>query len=558
LNRSSPVLFTDLENDYQYLPNDTTFPEGQGTEFWIRLLHEPWDKEMLLRLHNQLTRILAPTFVMNPPFDIGFYAPEFQMEYEKTKPQPIETLATLHITIPFDKIHQKQGFLTFHKETETFDIQYIEPKDFGLIRMEFYYFDSDAQKAFKSKYKNTSNYIEGVKIYRDGLICTPFAEYESALDKRRDILGIDTRRSQWDILKINTREVIGIVDITKEQNPNIIDTTNRQDFLDNEAYQQLKKFIRKQLDVLAAYKALKRTQQKQRIANSLVKAPQEMDEVTIQLQQIMNQHPTLSSDIQKVMAKMEQVKASVKAGIKEQKATEKEFLQKQELYLSLMTIQDYANHLAHGLRFYLAPLKHIAEFFFNNYPNLEYEQQFKDDSKKMFGLTEKMSHLINFMLNYTDKGKKESFFIKNLLEELDEAYEAIFEQEQIQFKILMEMEIELKGNRKFLEDVFSNLISNAIKALKEVDDKVIQCQCYTEDKKIYILFADNGCGVDKSVEKSMFEMFVTTTAEQGGSGFGLFIAKQRMNALKGNIELVKSVFAPRGATFKLSLPLKPN
>ena len=41
------------------------------------------------------------------------------------------------------------------------------------------------------------------------------------------------------------------MDITKENNPNIIDATNRQDFLDNEEYKALKSFIILQLEALA-------------------------------------------------------------------------------------------------------------------------------------------------------------------------------------------------------------------------------------------------------------------------------------------------------------------
>ena len=51
-------------------------------------------------------------------------------------------------------------------------------------------------------------------------------------------------------------------------------------------------------------------------------------------------------------------------------------------------------------------------------------------------------------------------------------------------------------------------------------------------------------------------MFVTTTAEQGGAGLGLFMVKSRLEALKGNIEVVENEFKPTGATFKIELPFK--
>src|SRR5690606_13863655 len=100
---------------------------------------------------------------------------------------------------------------------------------------------------YNAAYKNDDTRIDGIKIYRDGVIATPFAEFQSDTDKRRDILGIDKRRWRGTFDKIGTREIIGIVDITKANNPHIIDATNRQDFIDNEEYRLLKEFIFEQL-----------------------------------------------------------------------------------------------------------------------------------------------------------------------------------------------------------------------------------------------------------------------------------------------------------------------
>lgn len=54
--------------------------------------------------------------------------------------------------------------------------------------------------------------------------------------------------------KISTRELIGIVNITKDGNPNIIDATNRQDFTSTPEYIELKAFIILQLEALEQYK----------------------------------------------------------------------------------------------------------------------------------------------------------------------------------------------------------------------------------------------------------------------------------------------------------------
>jgi signal transduction histidine kinase len=549
------VLFTDLENEYKFIEDNQIFKKGQGTELCITMPHEAWDKEMLLRLHNQLTRILSPIHQLTPPFNINFYAPTFGLKYENIEPEPIETLATVHTIIPFQE--GKQGILVFDEIKQEFEIEYVEAEIFGLVRIELYYFNSDAQKLFKSKYKNTENHIEGVKIYRDGVICTPFAEYEVTVDKRRDILGIDKRRYVEAFDRLSSREVIGLVSITNSGNPNIVDATNRQDFIDNEAYRRLKEFIIEQLDVLVKYKFVKRKENKVIIQNNLKKASANVKGMATGLKKIVRDNPELGKLLGPTIAQAEQAANYVNEGIKDKEEDKKEFIQKENLYLSLMSLQDFANDLAHGIRFALTPAKHSAEFLMRNYPNPNYEKLFSKYAKTIFGQTEKISQLVDFMLSYSQTDIEDSTFsVQALLSDiLRGAYTILFETEKIDIQIDIATNIELTGNRKFIEDVLSNLISNSVKALKETTHKIIKCESYIDNNNLCILFSDNGHGVDEKIKPRIFEMFKTTTAEQGGAGLGLYIAQKRMEALNGRIELFQSVFSPIGATFKLSLPL---
>lgn len=552
------VLFTDLENEYKYIGNDGTFPEAHGTELCITMLHEAWDKEMVLRLYNQLSRILSPIDKGKQSFNIFLTAPIFGFEDVRVESEPIENLATIHKIIPFDSEKNRQGTLVFNAESQDFEISYVPEYKFGLIKIEFYYFNSDAQKAFKLKYKNSENYIEGVKIYRDGVICTPFAEFESVLDTRRDILGIDKRRYQEAFDKLSSREIIGIVDITKDRNPEIIDATNRQDFVNNDAYRELKSFIISQIDVLANYKFIKRAENKKKIQNKLKKASSDVKSIEKDLLDVVKNNPSLKDSLAPIILKAREATSIVNEGVKDQEETEKEFLRKENLYLSLMSLQDFANDLAHGIRFAIAPAKHAAEFFVKNFPNPVYDSLFIKYSKLIFGQTEKISKLVNFMLSYAQIELDEAtFLVKDLLDDiLNGVYGITFTREKITVQIDVSANIQLTGNKKFLEDVISNLVSNSIKALKDREDKTIKCECFVNDDKLKIVFSDNGAGVDKKIESQIFQMFKTTTAEQGGAGLGLFIAEKRMNALNGKIEHIPSVFAPDGASFMLSIPLK--
>jgi signal transduction histidine kinase len=559
-NKTQQSLFTDIENEYSYIDDNLMFENGYGTELSISMLHQAWDDQTILRVKNQLSRILSPVYKPRPPFRIFINAPLASFYNEEVKNDPIESVATIGVIIPFDEVQNKQGKLVFNKENRSFDIKYEPAENFGLVRLEFYYFDEEAQQEFKRKYDKSKNYIEGVKIYRDGVICTPFAEFESSLHKRRDILGIDRSR-QTDIFnKLSTREVIGVVDITKDRNPYIVDATNRQDFIDNEFYTRLKEFIIEQLGVLVEYKMAKREDKKNVVQNKLKRASADVKSLESNLVEIVKSRPDLKTLLTPAIEQAKQAQSIVKEGVKDQQETEKEFLRKENIYISLMSLQEFANDLAHGIRLAITPIKHAAEYFKENYPNPKFEKRFIDYSHSIYNGTEKVSHLVDFMLSYTEVDIEDvTFSVKSLLDDiLVSVYGMVFEKEGIDIEINIKSDIELTGNRKFMEDVLANLISNSIKALKQVSKKKIVCESYADFDYLYILFSDNGHGVDEKIKDKMFEMFKTTTAEQGGAGLGLYIAKARMEALNGKIELIFSVFHPEGATFRLSLPLKPT
>lgn len=54
-----------------------------------------------------------------------------------------------------------------------------------------------------------------LKIYRDGIITTPFAEEQQNPDAKRDVLGIDKRLWQDIFSRISSREFLGVIEITK-------------------------------------------------------------------------------------------------------------------------------------------------------------------------------------------------------------------------------------------------------------------------------------------------------------------------------------------------------
>jgi hypothetical protein len=75
-------------------------------------------------------------------------------------------------------------------------------------------------------------------------------------------------------------------------------------------------------------------------------------------------------------------------------------------------------------------------------------------------------------------------------------------------------------------------------------------------EKIPLLFSDNCIGIPPENRDKIYEVYFTTTADQGGAGLGLYIVKNFLKSYKGEISLVNSEFKPHGASFKITLPIK--
>lgn len=112
-----------------------------------------------------------------------------------------------------------------------------------------------------------------------------------------------------------------------------------------------------------------------------------------------------------------------------------------------------------------------------------------------------------------------------------------------------------------INQVFMNILSNAIDALEEKNSKSSSCiriRTYVENnEKIVISIADNGCGMSEAVRQKLFDPFFTTKPVGKGTGLGLAIAYQIVvEKHKGNLRCVSTL--GEGSEFIIEIPIRQN
>lgn len=550
-------LFTEVDNDYSFQQGKK---EEHGTDLIISNVSEEWSELDIIRLYNELAKLVSPFYPLNPPFDIFLNSNEFTAYTNKpVKQDPIKFFSHFQ-EIDFDVAKGKQESLVFDEAKGEIKKVMIPIKKFGPVKFKIYFFNQSAKARFRNAYKGNDERIDGVKIYRDGLVTTPFAEYQRESDHKKDILGIDKRLWRDIFSKVGTREVIGILDITKENNPDIIDATNRQDFVENSAYKELKEFIIQQLDVFGAVKKYERDTKRSVVEKELIQAGHEVKNFSAAIEKIEQLVSGQKPDVEKVFDTLKTqatlLKNAITQSISEQKKFERDVERKERILRSLVSMQEFASMIAHAVRTSIAKVKHLGEFFKLNFPNKEFEEFYPVYATQIYDEMNTLLKVTEFMLSYASADKHyEDFNVKDLLNELlTKAYDTIFKNENIELQVDIKNDFVLNTNKQAFQDVFQNLVSNSIKALRNTNDKKIKCSGYLDAENFTIYFSDNGVGINKGDEDWIFGLFNTRTADIGGAGLGLYIAETQIKSLNGTIKVVESEFKPTGATFKITLP----
>lgn len=150
--------------------------------------------------------------------------------------------------------------------------------------------------------------------------------------------------------------------------------------------------------------------------------------------------------------------------------------------------------------------------------NLEMLEKIKNSVISGIDFVRKMKELESTM-----EIKRDPYELKNVLEEVAKRYEV---------RLIIEGETEAKVlANEGIYNIFDNLIGNAVKHGKATEVKV---KISSNKENVELLLEDNGTGIPKENVPKLFTKGFTT----GGSGLGLFIVKQLMKSLDGEIELV--------------------
>jgi signal transduction histidine kinase len=523
-----------------------------GTRIIVTDLRAEWDRRMVRELYKAV-------FTLNSPFTkSGKFKVEIELDDESfleglPKWEDIEKLALFHFKCTFKgnsitsflyeftpwenmedlkyrKVDEKDEFVINRsiitaKDRENPKQEVVinlaknygtdeSPKTIGTVEIEGYIFDRDKsilELGNQAKVNLLTKYLDeqgGIRVYRDNLRINEYGE------KGNDWLNLDSRRVNIPMKRISNNLILGVIELKSEESNALIEKTNREGFIENEAF---KDFAAAILYVIGLVEI------QREIDKSLVRlkySPKEKEEPVLshlfQLRQLINdkiKDDKLNRQIVKHIDKIEE-----------------DYNQLQDI---LLTSAGAGLTLGVGLHEVEKVIKEL---------NLAVSKE--NAPAKVNNL---VKHLDKLIKNYSDllqQNEAEEEDIKKLItgsifnvEYRTELHKVLIIKDYLHYK----GNTKVKCSRRLLMGAIINIIDNSIYWLKRKQLQLRKIDtAFT--KKLYIalfddpagyldlLIADNGNGFDLPISQ-ITRPFISS--KESGIGLGLHITKEVMKLQSG-------------------------
>ncbi|UUF12422.1 MULTISPECIES: PAS domain S-box protein [Flavobacterium] len=216
-------------------------------------------------------------------------------------------------------------------------------------------------------------------------------------------------------------------------------------------------------------------------------------------------------------------------------------------------LEEFAYIASHDLQ---EPLRKIQLYSSILSENLGDQNLVKTHNEKIRAAAARLSSLITSILDYSKLTAQQEDYhptdlnevLRNAMEDLD----LLAAEKHAKFSIAELPTIEAVPIQ--IQQLFFNLISNALKFNKRAPEIVISCQPQSspDDNMARICISDNGIGFSDEFSKKMFTMFQRVNKNVPGTGIGLALCKRIVENHRGTISFQSTM--GKGTTFRIDLP----
>ncbi len=168
-----------------------------------------------------------------------------------------------------------------------------------------------------------------------------------------------------------------------------------------------------------------------------------------------------------------------------------------------------------------------------------------------------IKEIIDYSRNTRVEVLEERIKLRQLIDEVTDSLRFVNGSSSILLQNSIDESLELLSDKYRLKVVFNNLIANAVKYHDLTKpDPYIKIAGSTENGAYIVRIEDNGMGIPAEHTPRIFDMFYRAHEKSEGSGLGLYIVRETLSKMGGQIA-VDSTHG-KGSTFLITLPVTPH
>lgn len=215
-------------------------------------------------------------------------------------------------------------------------------------------------------------------------------------------------------------------------------------------------------------------------------------------------------------------------------------------------LKNFAYIVSHNLRSHSSNIGLLSGLIKRENNNDSISEHIRLLSKSSENLTETIAYLQEIVsININTNDLITDVDLSKAVNQVIENFE--IEANETGVKLINETEdnLKIKGVNAYIESILYNFVSNGIKYRSHEKDSFLRISSEQNDKFTTLHFQDNGLGIDlNKYGEKLFGMYKTFHRVENAKGIGLFISKNQIDAMGGNVEVESQV--GEGSTFKIS------
>ncbi len=227
--------------------------------------------------------------------------------------------------------------------------------------------------------------------------------------------------------------------------------------------------------------------------------------------------------------------------------------QNQELSKLNSELDHLVYRTSHDLRAPIASLLGLV-----NLSTMDYDEtQTLENLDLMKTQLHKLDHIIREIIEYRRVAKSEvktnKIDFKKIIEDIYSDFRFIESFEGIERELELDARTDFYNDEHNIRIILNNLLSNAVKYQDTTkESRKINVQVRVDSASAKILVSDNGIGIADDMQEKVFDMFFRATTQSTGTGLGLFIVKESLDKVGGQVRLKSKEGS--GSKFELIIP----